>query len=658
MHTQRRNHGNILIVTMIAIAVVSALAGVSFTMTSANRNLAARDLAMHQAQALAEGSLEISFAQWKRYMDNNLDYSNSLAPTADKLTFINANPPCDHPALQSRFADFTFNRNAYKVVPIGFQDPANPTTSPLIELGGTTEVPNVGQTTGSAAFTTKTNIYRYKATVEITANPPGGPVSVALSRYFEVNWSPLVQNAIFYEDTMDIFPGAQMDIIGDVHANGTIYGGHDYLNFWQKVTAVADFNNKYNPGDARSSGTPAPPNWKGTGGQLGQLSTQVSRQEVLGANPGQIVGTDPSNVNVKGGIHEIIQMPVNSGSDPDGLKTRRFFNQAGAPPDKSKFAGVTILINPNAAAGSRVTASYTPNPNSNTAPVGIALSKLNTDIASYVAASGSSIKDFREFSTTNPTITLHNVDVGNISKVIGDADPYSKISGNGVLLYVADTTVAALPASDVTTAIRLRNGATLSGDLTIASQNPIYVQGDYNTGLAPLSNTAVASDIPKVADALGGTGGSQSKYDNFTQGPGYTRKAAMIATDAINILSNGWLDANSTLGSTSARQAVPTTMNTAFLTGNVPSLAGEYSGGVENLPRFHEKWSGIPFTVYGSFIELFPSKQFTGKWSKASYDAPTRRWYFDTRFRKTPAPGTFIATTKQRAAWVRGTNTL
>lgn len=678
--------GNILVITLITITIISVLAGASFTLTSATNRYATRDLTMHQAQALAEGSLEIAFAQWKRYMDTHLNYSNSNAPTANDLKFIGDNPPSTHPALQDRFNGFVLNPNTYKVVPIGRTDPADP-ASALVELSGTTAVPNVGIVPGASAFTTTTNIYRYKATAEVTGSSPNGPVTISLSRFFEVSWSPLVQKAIFYEDTMDIFPGAKMDIIGDVHANGTVYagggdGGTDNLHFWQKVTSVGNFNNSYNPNDPRVGSTPAPPKWDG-GGQGAQLSTQQASQEVLGRKTTEIAPTGTTNPNLKGGIHEIVQIPADAPSptasnevsphlsdpysdpvanpanaDPQELKDRRFYNQAD----------YRILVNPDAVSPNpKVSVNFRPAAGFSDARK----TAVRTAVAASVAAGASTIKDNRQAQN----ITLTNVDVGTLSKALAAADvafppnPADNTNPNPAfngVLYIADVSVPALPTggSDPNRAIRLQNGAFLSQDLTIASQNAIYLKGDYNTGNTPPSNN-MNTAIPTADQALS-TDPSDTKfgkYDKFTQGTNpdgspYDRRSAMVATDAINLLSNNWVDDKSNADK-NGRVATPTTMNTAMLTGNVPSSATDkYSGGVENLPRFLESWSNVGITVYGSFIELFPSKQFRHAWKDASYDAPKRRWYFERRFLRRPAPGTFIATSKQRAAWVRGINTL
>jgi hypothetical protein len=175
----------------------------------------------------------------------------------------------------------------------------------------------------------------------------------------------------------------------------------------------------------------------------------------------------------------------------------------------------------------------------------------------------------------------------------------------------------------------------LSG-LTVASQNPVYVQGDFNTGGTPPSDWILSDPTtPQVS--------------------GYTRAPTSILADAVNILSNSWNDATS-FGGTSSRIATNTTVNAAIVSGIVPTAPvggdGSYSGGAENFPRFLEDWSLAKLTYYGSMVELYQSKQSIGEWGKANvYVPPTRQWYFDTNFRTTTPPGSLMIYTYVKARW-------
>jgi hypothetical protein len=161
-------------------------------------------------------------------------------------------------------------------------------------------------------------------------------------------------------------------------------------------------------------------------------------------------------------------------------------------------------------------------------------------------------------------------------------------------------------------AIRLIEGSSIPpGGLTVASENPIYIQGNYN-------------------------------LDN---------KPAALAGDALTILSNNWNDANSSQ-SLSNRVAGSTTVNTVIMTGHVATNGTEYSGGVENFPRFLEKWSGKTLTYRGSLISLWQSEKATGSWLYGSpvYEAPTRVWSYGIDYNNLP-PGTPNVRLVQKVCW-------
>jgi len=178
---------------------------------------------------------------------------------------------------------------------------------------------------------------------------------------------------------------------------------------------------------------------------------------------------------------------------------------------------------------------------------------------------------------------------------------------NGIL-YAAHT-------NDNNGAIRLVDGEELAGPLTVATENPLYTWGDYNN---------------------------------------VNKKPAALLTDAYNVLSNSWLDYRST-GSLSLRTASNTTVNACFMTGNVPSQSNHYSGGLENLPRFLEKWTGKTFYYRGSMVDLWESDQANGIWYYGGYfyTAPNRDWGFDDMYLDPTQlpPGTPQVNAIQRGEW-------
>jgi len=165
--------------------------------------------------------------------------------------------------------------------------------------------------------------------------------------------------------------------------------------------------------------------------------------------------------------------------------------------------------------------------------------------------------------------------------------------------------------------IKLINGSEIAraGGLTVVSNDPVYVKGDYNT----------VSEQP-----------------------------TSIIADSLNLLSNNWNDTNST-SSLSSRPATATTFNSAFVAGIDNTTTGNYNGSLENYPRLHENWTGRNLTIKGSFVALWNSSVANGGWTYGNpqYTAPNRIWAYNTAFND-PAnlpPFTPWAVEAQRIAW-------
>jgi hypothetical protein len=141
--------------------------------------------------------------------------------------------------------------------------------------------------------------------------------------------------------------------------------------------------------------------------------------------------------------------------------------------------------------------------------------------------------------------------------------------------------------------------------LTVASGSPIYVLGNYNqTNSANLGTSNTVTTLP-----------------------------ASLVGDAVTILSVNWRDTNS-LASLSSRVAAPTTVNAAILAGAVETANGNYSGGMENFPRFLENWGlANALTYNGSMVKMFPSLYATNIWGLGNvYNPPKRNWAYDLNF--------------------------
>ena len=237
------------------------------------------------------------------------------------------------------------------------------------------------------------------------------------------------------------------------------------------------------------------------------------------------------------------------------------------------------------------------------------------------------IQDNREAAP----IRLATLDVSQIETTVTNGNPSYKSSFNSIV-YMYDSS----NISSARRGIRIKNGTKIpTNGFTLASNNPVYIQGDFNTGGTPASDGNPSDPTtPQVS--------------------GYTRAPTSVLADAVNILSNTWNDANS-FGGLSSRIASNTTVNTAIVSGIVPTnpVDGSYSGGAENFPRFLEDWSRAALTYYGSMVELYKSQQSTGEWPGTGivYNPPTRQWYFDNNFKIKPPPGGLMLYSYVKSRW-------
>jgi hypothetical protein len=154
--------------------------------------------------------------------------------------------------------------------------------------------------------------------------------------------------------------------------------------------------------------------------------------------------------------------------------------------------------------------------------------------------------------------------------------------------------------------------------ITTVTDQAIYVQGHFNRG-----NVA-----PNPAGNL-------------------AKQPASILADSMNVLSTAYFtnaagtcrnDCQSILALNSgARDAAATWINAGFLSGVDDTTSGNYNGGLENYPRFHESWSGDSLSYWGSFVTLGTPRHVNGIWCGTGttcniYDPPTRSYNYDPFF--------------------------
>jgi hypothetical protein len=167
-------------------------------------------------------------------------------------------------------------------------------------------------------------------------------------------------------------------------------------------------------------------------------------------------------------------------------------------------------------------------------------------------------------------------------------------------------------------AFAFNGGANLPRRLTIATDQALYLQGDFNT-IAKQPASTIGDTITIL---------SNSCVDIDTKSNSY------------NLINCGILSGQN--------NATPTTVNAAFLSytprsdGNIingapPNGNKGYSGGLNNYMRMSENWMGVNFTYRGSFVSLGIPKEFSGAYQDGCavtcyYDVPNRNFSYDTDF--------------------------
>lgn len=367
---------------------------------------------------------------------------------------------------------------------------------------------------------------------------------------------PVFGFGIFYAMDMEVCPSSSTTITGLVHGNGTNYFQPDSsLTFKSYVTSARSIIHGAHPEDPVFR-TPGPISYA-TDRDAGIVSLNFP------------IGTN----NSPEALRQLVEIPPAMESATGPLGSLRFYNRAD----------LVILV--------RDTNVVTTSGSYNNFATSIPWTTTKLILATNV-----SFFDKRE----NRTIKTTQLDVTSLRTYY--ATFTSLLGRSPRTIYVADQRSQ---TSLTEPGIRLVNGQTIpSTGLTVATPNPLYVQGHFNapSGYTGTTNTTLAYPAAFVADA-------------------------------VTVLSRNWSDSVSSYD-LSWRVASSTTVNAAVITGIVPTGGGYYSGGYENSLRLLEDWSGRTLTFNGSIAVLYYSQFGAAPWGASPdvYNTPTRKWNFDLNF--------------------------
>jgi hypothetical protein len=428
--------------------------------------------------------------------------------------------------------------------------------------------------------------YRYDVS-SVSLNPRTNQPEAQVEMRFKSRLVPLFQFAVFYNKDLEILPSPNMTLRGPVHTNGDLYlnSENNTLTIQGQVTTAKGLfrgrkNNReckgtvqiYNPATAQTLNC----GWQeyqnsGLTSWNGMIKTQVS--------PVTVPPSDDFDPSPTKNYFSLADLRLQLALDPSGNPV------VVGPPTRSDALRILTPTNTrDNVAETALLACNTANP-------------TNPPVSTT-----STFFDRRE----SKTIRMLEVDVGRLTACIQGNNAVQ--SGRGL----NDSTEGGLvwhfsvigpnSATINNYGIRLKNAAAFDSQirgLTVVSDQPVYIQGDYNS---------------------------------------INKKPAAVLADSLNVLSNNWVD-----GAAVMSPASDTTINAAFLAGtdttaDTEGVAGQnrgsYNGGVENYPRFHEDWqtTGRTLTYRGSFVSLNQPRHVSGIWSGAYYRPPIRNWDYDTAF--------------------------
>jgi len=433
----------------------------------------------------------------------------------------------------------------------------------------------------------------------------------------QAGFAPLFQFAVYYNEILEIFPGQPFTITGRGHSNNHIYIGNDTTNVDSFLTSAQNiYRFRLNDGS-----TPAGANIKNAAGVYQDFAKDHNAADwntwAINTYNGRVrdsaIGGTSLSLPLDASIqpHDIIEQgQVSDVGTP--LETERMYWKADYRIIVDGAGAVTVKTGP---AGSETTTAL--------------------DASSFLTTT-TNFYDKREAKCVQPA----QIDLGALRTASTSGWNFSK-----GILYVssakADTGTCGTgtPNALRTPVVRLTNGTQLpsstEGGFTIATDRPIYVQGDYNTK-------------EDISGALHG-------------GNDATTPPAAVMADAVTVLSNNWgpngydTKGNEAVGN---RDAENTSIYAGMISGIKPTVVGvSYSGGLENYFRLLEdwKWSNPDktLTYRGSMVMLYQSEIATGTWQSTGnyYEAPIRDWAFDTLFKENPPPGTPTLHVPQRVGW-------
>jgi hypothetical protein len=478
---------------------------------------------------------------------------------------------------------------------------------------------------------------------------------------------PIFQFGVFYNEDLEATNGPPMDFAGRVHSNGNIYLSSSNAWYMEMITTPNKvFHDRKDNHDIKSGVFIFNPETTDSV-QLNFDSRTIPGPEAFKAaswtNFAGRLRTDAFNVDslqlpLPQGVPAIELIRPRETGDGDAERSVKFAWNA----DTYVKVDFTNLTNYSAVCGGGPP-PVSPPPDLPTVTVTRSAGQVPSasQICDMFPFRWSDFYDGREGELKD----VLEIDVDAIDNWVG-TDPNRTIEviyveftvPVNINVFDADTRDAILDG-ELNPAVRMINGAELPNRMTVATEQPLYVWGNYNS--IDKKPAALAGDGITLLSSIWQDEQNRPTAQAFDDCEGNVSAAFPCA----QFLSYASLWRNKTAGET--------WVNAGVLAGHWPTpcdheapgctggYADFYGGGIENFPRFLEEWrlggTRVSLHYRGALISPFTSQQTTGTWNGTYYVPPQRDWSFDTDFRdpRLLPPGTpnvgYVVRTAMREAF-------
>jgi hypothetical protein len=653
----KSRRGGVLLVAMCFVVVFAIAAASILGLSLTSHRSAMRNELQAQARAVAQSELETLFFKFRTETLVNALHTEDVPAALSEagIVDVSTNP------LDYGFRPTT-EREAFLAVHRSYLSTGWRVFRSLRVTQNVTGWIPAGQTAIWGNF-----IY---VDAKIEVRPPadsllGESVTVRVGREFVTYRYTIFQHAIFYQGDLEMYPGRDVTVSGDVVANGSIYmGGYGgQITLTGKVSYLS--GNYFNSNEAgeeilRDPNAPVSdpptvypifdPNLSDgitpdqAAAKAAQLKMMEKAENFIGGIDPVLAAKNPSNLfgpwdtaeNLAAAINNVYRSSIVPPPEAEEEITPEYPNWTDFLADNPVIGAQRVYSR----AGLRITIDTTGTCKiEEVTRAGVVTDKTSTynptDGSPKVVTDTTSVWDKRE----GRNVTVTEIDIATLKTILDAVDPDTGVTRSAAfngILYVNLKSGSA----DSPSAVRLINGAstpygTDSSDPTgfaVATNGGLYIKGNYNS-------TAIGTD----ADS------------NPVHNP------AMLMGDAMTVLSPGWDDANDA-GALSTRIANTTgncgedgitpeadmqKVYAGLVTGNNPPKPTADSGGVQNLVRYLEDWTGKTVEFHGSLGRLFNSKMFTRPFvqpgtgvGKEVYNLPaSRNFIFDRALTRHPPPG-------------------